>query len=53
MKSVCIAKSNYVYVKWSQGFLNQGEQTVTKEKLLSSKWNPGKQGAWRQDFGEN
>ena len=48
-------KTNCVYGKWSQGCLNPGEQSVSKEKLLSSKWNPGKatKGAWRQYFGEN
>ena len=55
VESVCNAKTNCVYVKWSQGCLNPGEQSVTKEKLLSSKWNPGKatKGAWRQYFGEH
>ena len=55
VESVCNAKTNCVYVKWSQGCLNPGEQSVTKEKLLSSKWNSGKatKGAWRQYFGEN
>jgi hypothetical protein len=33
-ESVCNAKTNCVYVKWSQGCLNKGEQSVTKEKLL-------------------
>jgi hypothetical protein len=48
VESVCNAKTNCVYVKWSQGNLNPGVQSVTKEKLLSSKWNPGKatKGAW-------
>ena len=55
VESVCNAKTNCVYVKWSQGCLNPGEQSVTKEKLLSSKWNLGKatKGAWRQYFSEN
>ena len=55
VQSVCNAKTNCVYIKWSQDCLNPGEQSVTKEKLLSSKWNPGKatKGAWRQYFGEN
>ncbi len=35
-------KTNCVYVKCSQGNLNPGVQSVTKEMLLSSKWNPGK-----------
>ncbi len=51
VESVCNAKTNCVSVKWSQGCLNLGEQSVTK----SSKWNPEKatKGAWRQYFGEN
>ena len=54
VQSVCNAKTNCVYIKWSQDCLNPGEQSVTKEKLLSSKWNPGKatKGAWRQYFGK-
>jgi hypothetical protein len=44
-----------VCVKWDKECLNPGEPSLTKEKLLSSKWNPNKamKGAWRQFFGEN
>ena len=55
VESVCNSKNNCVCVRWDKECLNPGEPSVTKEKILSSKWNPSKamKGARRQNFGEN
>ena len=55
VESIFNEKSNHVCVKWNEECLNPGEPSVTKEKLLSSKWNPNRatKGVWRQYFGGN
>ena len=53
VQSIVNAKTNYVCVKWNEEYLDPGEPSETKEKLLSSKWNPNKATTWarRQYFG--
>ena len=55
VESVCNSKNNCVCVRWHIEYLYPEEPSVTKEKLLWSKWNTSKamKGAWRQYFGEN
>jgi hypothetical protein len=52
---ICNSKTNCMCDKWSPKCLNPGGPSVTKEKLLSSKWNPRRatKGTWEQNFGEN
>jgi len=40
-----------VKIEWNEKCLKEGDPTITKQKLLRTKWNPDKpsNGAWRED----
>ena len=45
-------KHMIVKIEWNEKCLKEGDPTITKQKLLRTKWNPGKpsNGPWREDL---
>ena len=41
-----------VKIEWNGKYLKEGDPTITKQKLLRTKWNSDKpsNGAWREDL---
>ena len=41
-----------VRIEWNEKCLKKGDPTITKQKLMRTKWNPDKpgNGAWREDL---
>ena len=41
-----------VKIEWNEKWLKGGDPTITKQKLLRTKWNPDKpsNGAWREEL---
>ena len=47
---VGVKKNNKVHIQWASGVLRVGDQEVTEEQFMTSKWNKHVEGSWKMYF---
>ena len=44
---VAVKKQDKVHIEWDDACIHNGDQKITEERLLKTKWNKQVKGAWR------